>query len=391
MILTDEAIIIYDALNTAFDVQMLGGGLTQRKNTVTGEFTVDRTICPMELCPTLQVTDPNADNVTTDQTFMLAVNWYTVTTSGGTTTETEITSRSSNDPYYLYGKSLIVQANVAPGNSVVLRVKASFVNQHTNQTMQFEKDFVLSTESYVEFNPALEVNIPSYSIVSPFKIIDEGGASDNYLRTVLAKFFAGTQDISTNARMTYVWEKKDGANYRAITGTDVEVVSVSGRQMVLDLRCIGLQKYRVTAYHQDFAQSENRRTVYFTVHRQMSGYRFDTQMRGKYLKKDTRDSECQILVHVNSDLLEDPLKYFTFKWSFYLQNGTAKEGNTLIGFGTSAKVDRSKSGYNRNKVPTFACEPHELSEYVLMTDENNDPIIDDTTGEYIIAQTEITE
>lgn len=89
--------------------------------------------------------------------------------------------------------------------------------------------------------------------------------------------------------------------------------------------------------------------------------------------------------------MEDPLKYFTFKWSFYLQNGTAKEGNTLIGFGTSAKVDRSKSGYNRNKVPTFACEPHELSEYVLMTDENNDPIIDDTTGEYIIAQTEITE
>ena len=391
MIITEEAIIIYDALNTAFDVQMLGGGLTQRKNTVTGEFTVDRTICPMALCPALQVTDPNEDNVTTDQTMMLAVNWYRVTTSGGTTTETEITSRSSNDAYYLSGKDLIVQANVEPGNSVVLRVKASFVNLHTNETIRFEKDFVLSTESYVEFNPALEVNIPPYSIISPFKIVDEGGASDNYLRTVQAKFFAGTQDISTNARMVYVWEKKDGSNYRAITGTDVEVVSASGRQMVLDLRCIGLSKYRVTAYHQDFSQSENRRTAYFTVHRQMSGHRFDTQMRGKYLKKDTRESECTILVHVNSDLIEDPLKYFTFKWTFYLQNGTSKEGTALIGYGTSAKVDRTRSGYNRNKVPTFSCEPHELSEYHLLTDDDGDPLLDDDDNEYVIGQIELTE
>ena len=30
MIQTNEAIFIYDALNTTFDVQMLGGGLTQR-------------------------------------------------------------------------------------------------------------------------------------------------------------------------------------------------------------------------------------------------------------------------------------------------------------------------------------------------------------------------
>ena len=51
MKITDEAIIIYDALNTAFDVKMIGGGLTQRKNTITGEFTVDRDICPLALCP----------------------------------------------------------------------------------------------------------------------------------------------------------------------------------------------------------------------------------------------------------------------------------------------------------------------------------------------------
>lgn len=389
MIVTDEAVIIYDALNTVFDVQMIGGTLTQKKNTLTGEFSPDRTVCPLALCPTLQVTDPNLDNVTTDQTQMTTINWYTVTTSGGASTETEITSYSSSDLYYRSGKNLIVQANIQPGSNVVLRVKGSYVNQHTSEQMRFEKDFVLSTEAYVEFNPAMEVDIPNYSVVNPFYIKDAGDADDNYLRTIQAKFFAGTQDISTNARVVYTWEKKEGANYRAITANDVEVVSVSGRTMVIDLRCVGLVKYRCTAYHQDYSQSENRRSVLFTLNRQMSGYHFDTQMRGKYLKNDTRESECEIVVHVNSSLEENPLKYFTFAWTFYLQNGTSREGTTLLGFGTKASVDRTKSGYNKNKVPTFSCEPRPLSEYQLMTDDNGVPYTDDN-GELIIGQTEIT-
>lgn len=388
MIQTNEAIIIYDALNTTFDVQMLGGGLTQRKNTFSGEFTVDRTICPMALCPTLQVTDPNMDNVTSDQTQMLVVRWYTVTSSGGTVTETEITSRNNTDNYYLSGKDLIVQANVEAGNSVVLRVKASYVNRHTNETVMFEKDLVLSTTTYVEYNPGLEVNIPTYSIVSPFNIIDEGGASDNYLRTVQAKFFAGTIDISSNARIKYVWEKKDGATYRAITGTDIEVVSISGRNMVLDLRCIGRVKYRVTAYHLDFAQSENRRTAYFTINRQMSGHTVRTEVtRGKYLKRSTLESEIEAVLTVNSHTMDNPSDYFTFAWTFYRQNGMAKEGETFLGFGPKATAGRNLSGYDKTKRPTFQLEYRPLSEYRLLTNDNDEPIVDEN-GEYVIGQIE---
>lgn len=388
MIQTNEAIIIYDALNTTFDVQMLGGGLTQRKNTFSGEFTVDRTICPMALCPTLQVTDPNLDNVTTDQTQMLVVRWYMVTSSGGSVTETEITSRNNSDNYYLSGKDLIVQANVEAGSNVVLRVKASYVNRHTNETVMFEKDLVLSTTTYVEYNPGLEVNIPTYSIVSPFNIIDEGDVNDNYLRTVQAKFFAGTVDISSNARITYIWEKKDGANYRAIAGTDVEVVSISGRNMVLDLRCIGRVKYRVTAYHLDFAQSENKRTVYFTIDRQMSGHTVRTDVtKGKYLKRSTQESEIEAVLTVNSHTKENPSDYFTFAWTFYRQNGTAREGTTFIGFGPKATVGRNLSGYDRTKRPTFQLEYKPLSEYQLLTDDNDEPIVDEN-DEYVIGQLE---
>lgn len=388
MIQTDEAIIIYDALNTTFDVQMLGGGLTQRKNTFSGEFTVDRTICPMALCPTLQVTDPNMDNVTTDQTQMLVVRWYTVTSSGGTVTETEITSRNSSDNFYLSGKDLMVQANIEAGSSVVLRVKASYVNRHTYETVMFEKDLVLSTTSYVEYNPGLEVNIPTYSIVSPFNIIDEGGNSDNYLRTVQAKFFAGTVDISSNSRIAYVWEKKDGANYRGISGTDVEVVSISGRNMILDLRCIGRVKYRVTAYHQDFAQSENRRTAYFTIHRQMSGHTVRTEVtRGKYLKRSTLESEIEVVLTVNSHTMDNPSEFFTFAWTFYRQVGTAREGTQFLGFGPKATAGRNLSGYDKTKRPTFQLEYRPLSEYQLLTDDNDEPIVDEN-GEYVIGQLE---
>lgn len=387
MVVTDEAVILYDALRTAFDVQPIGGGLTQKKNTLTGEFQVDRSMCPLVLCPTLQVTDPNEGDKTHDRTAMMIARWYRVTTSGTNETETEITSTNGNDDYYLSGRNLTIQANIEPGAKAVLRVKMSYVNPHTNDTLREQKDFVLSTESYVEFNPALEVDIPNYSTVSPFLLRDNGDANDNYLRTVRAKFFAGTSDISTNSRMVYVWEKKDGTTYRAITASDVEVVSASGRTMVLDLRCIKRAKYRVTAYHADFAQTENRRSRLFTINRQMSGYTLLPQcVRGKFLKKDTPESEEQAVLTVNSNVVDDPLEYFRIGWTFYLQNGTARENEKFLGYGVSATAGRSLSGYDKNKRPTFAMEYNPLSEYDILEDDDGNPIEDDDSTEPIIGQ-----
>ncbi len=387
MIQTDEAIIIYDALVTVFDVPNIGGALTQRKNSFTGEFTVDRTICPMSLTPTITVKDPNLDDETSDQTSLLVTSWFFVTQENGAEVETPIGNNTSDDIYYS-GKNLMVERNVEAGDIVIIRLKAVYYNPHTTEPMHFTRDFTLSTTTYLMYNPAIAVDIPNYSTVSPFHLIDDGSASDNHLRTVTAKFFSGSQDISTNSRLVFTWEKKDGSSYRAIAATDVEVVSISGRQMVLDLTCVGRVKYRVTAYHQDFDAADYRKSYTFTVNRQMSGFTLKpVVVRGKLLKLNVTESEAEAQLSVNSNAVDNPGKFFTFYWTFYRQNGTSREGTTFLGTGPSVKAGRSLSGYDKTKRPTFQMESHPLSEYRLLVDDNGDPVTGDS-NELIIGQVE---
>ena len=389
MIETTEAIIVYDALSTVFDVLILGGGLMQKYNTLTCEYVPDRNACPIALTPRLTVTDPNRNDETTDQTSMIVVQWYRVTVSGSSETETEIISTSDEDQYYKSGRTLMVAANISAGNTVILRVKASYVNPHTNETMRFTKDFVLGTQNYVEFNPSLEIDAPNLVIVSPFKL----EASNRY-KTVTAKFFAGATDISTNANVVYKWYKMVNNAYREITSQtiangDIDVSSVSGRTLVLDLFCIKKEKYCCTAYYDvdPYNRVEYKLSRYFTVNRQMSGYSLKPRVSvGKFLRMDMKKSTAEAVLTVNSHQMDDPSQFFVISWKFYLQSGTSKLNTKNLGTGNSASVDRSLSGYDRTKIPTFEMGYEPLSEYGVVVDDQGDTIIDDE-GDIIIAQT----
>jgi hypothetical protein len=384
-IATAEAAIVYDALKTTFDVQEVGGSLSQRKNTITGEFVVDRTICPLALVPSLLVTDPNDGDATTDETSMLVVNWYLVTTVSGVETETEIISTDSSQSYYKSGINMIVQANVEPGNVVVLRIKASFVNPNNNETLRFTRDFDLGSTSYVEFNPAMELDIANLVTVSPFELT----ASNRY-RVVTAKFFAGTIDISTNSNMVYIWEKLDGTAYRAINDTDVDVYDVTGRTLTIDLYCVKRSKFRCTAYYNadPYNRTEFRMKRLFTLDRQLLGYSLTPRVTiGKFLRKDAEFAEAEAVLTVNSNQVDNPTKYFILAWTFYLQSGTAKQNITLLGYGdASVRVLRSLIGYDRTKTPTFQLEYEPLTEYRLLTDASGNTIVD-ANGNRIVAQT----
>lgn len=387
MITTTEAAIIYDALKTVFDVAETGGSLSQRKNAITGEFVVDRTLCPMALVPSLLVTDPNNGNATTDETAMLIARWYTVTNVSGAEYETEIVTEDNTQPYYKSGSMLIVQVNVEPGSTVVLRLKASYVNPNTNDTLHFTKDFVLGSTTYVEFNPAMEVDISNLVTVSPFEL-----TAANRYRTVTAKFFAGTIDISNNAKMVYVWEKLDSAtkNYRAITDDDVDVRSISGRTMVVDLWCVGRSKFRCTAYYNEapYSNSEFRMKRLFTLDRQLLGYGLNPRVTvGKYLRRDAPAAEAEAVLTVNSDQRDHPGQFFQLAWTFYLQSGTAKQNTTLLGYGEeSVRVPRALIGYDRTKTPTFQLEYDPWTEYRRVTDADGNTIVD-PDGKIVVGQT----
>ncbi len=387
-IITEEAAIIYDPIETTFDVQPIGGKLNQRQNSITGEYSPDRTITPMVLMPSLQVKDTNkeAGQQISDETENMTVQWFRVYSNDGVETEEEITDvydpeAQAHEDLELYGKGLMVNANTPAGEYVEVRIKASFVNPNTLEVLRFKRGIELKCDTYIEFNPSIEVNIPNYSIVDPFKITDA-----NKYRSITAKFFAGADDITSNQNVTFLWEKLDGTTYRTMTNADVEVMSVSRNVMVINQECVGRCKYRVTAWHTGYAEPENRRSFLFTINRQMSGATPTIQItRGKFLKSNIEESEAKLVVSVNSSELSNPEKFFVCKWSMYRQNGTTQEGLTYLGWGMNAIAGRSVSGYDRTKVPTFKAEVYSLSEYQLCTDDNGDPVTDDNGG-YITGQ-----
>lgn len=387
-VLTEEAIILYDPIKTIFDVQPVGGSLKQRQNITDGEYSPDRSVTPMVLPPSLQVTDPNITegSQTSDQTEAMTVTWYVVTMENGSETETEITSvydpeAQNHADYEKYGKGLMVNVNVPAGDTVLLRIKAGYVNQNTNETLKFDRDFMLKTDPYVEFNPAIEVNIPNYTIVNPFKL-----TVANRNLAVTAKFFAGSLDISSNPKVTFLWEKLEGTTYRAITATDVEVVSVDRNVMTINQDCVGRCKYRVTAWHTDYSAAENRRSYLMTLNRQMSGVTPKLRItRGKFLKTNVKETEAELVVSVNSQEISNPEDFFRAKWAVYKQSGNAQQNRVELGWNKKVVADRSITGYDKTKVPTFEMTAYSLSEYRLLHDANGNPLCD-ANGNYIVGQ-----
>lgn len=386
-IITEEAAILYDPIETVFDVTPIGGSLVQRLNTVTGEYSPDRAITPMVFSPSLQVVDHNITegSKASDATALLAVNWYTVTTENGTETETEIVAvydaeALNHADYELFGKGLMVNANVPQGSGVHLRLKATYVNSNTNEPLQLKRDFQLETVPYVEFNPSIELNLPNYTIVNPFAL-----TAANRNLAVTAKFFAGALDISANTRVTFLWEKLEGTTYRAITATDVEVVSISRNVMTINQDCVGRCKYRVTAWHQDYSAAENRRQCLLTLDRKLNAIPGMRIIRGKFLKPNVQETEAELFVTVNSHEISNPLDFFRAKWAVYKQHGTSLEDRVELGWNKSVVADRSVTGRDRTRVPTFEMEAFSLSEYRLLYDENDEPVTDEN-GEYVVGQ-----
>lgn len=255
--------------------------------------------------------------------------------------------------------------------------------------MHFERRLSLGCTATKDYDPMLTLDIPNLATVNPFY------SEEGETRVVRATFHVGMQDISTDAKMVYIWEKLDGSSYRAINSTDIEVASiptrtvtingvattVQYRTMTLRTDCIGHCKYRCTAYHVDRSESQFRQAVTFTVDREMYGARPEvTVTQGKYLKGSTDSSTAEFVLHVNSNKVNDPTKYYCVKWSFYRLHGTQKEGETMLGWGQSATVGRDLSGTDKTRKPTFRAEIYPLSELQLLTDDEGVAITDDSGG-----------
>ena len=134
-ILTDEAVILYEPIQTTFDVLVRGGALTQQQDMITSQYDPDRSRFPIMLEPTLMVTDPNTGRTGVEDIGLCLVNWYMVAADG---TETEITSTDTvNDDYAKDGKALVIHANIPAGQVQAVAVKVQYPNAALGNNMEF--------------------------------------------------------------------------------------------------------------------------------------------------------------------------------------------------------------------------------------------------------------
>lgn len=392
-ILSDEAVILYDPIQTTFDVHVIGGSITQQQDMFTGQYDPDRSRFPIMLVPSLLVTDPNTGRKGVEDIDLCLVNWYLVAANG---TETEITSTDTiNDDYAIDGKSLVIHANIAAGQVLSVAVQVQYPNASLGNNMKFRRKFTLSTSAMASFDPMLSLDIPNLATVNPFHL------GDAVTRTITASFFAGKQDISTHAKVVYVWEIWGGSAYRAITAEDVEVDSVSTRSVViggvattvqyrtivLRLECIKQLKIRCTAYHADIDAAQFRQSAVFTVDRKMYGARPMIKVtKGKHVKGDTLESEAEFSLAVNSNLINNPMDFFCVRWKFFRLSGTSRQNEVDLGWGQSAKATRAMIGTDKTKKPTFEGQAYSLGEFALLEDDNGDIIEDDDSTDLVIGQ-----
>lgn len=392
-ILTDEAVILYEPIQTTFDVLVRGGALTQQQDMITCQYDPDRSRFPIMLEPTLMVTDPNTGRTGVEDIGLCLVNWYMVAADG---TETEITSTDTvNDDYAKDGKALVIHANIPAGQVQAVAVKVQYPNAALGNNMEFKRKMTLSTSAMTSFEPMVTLDVPNLVTVNPFHM------GDTVTRTITASFFAGKQDISTHAKVVYVWEIFDGSTYRAIADTDVEVDSVSSRSVVINgvsttvhyrtlvlrLECIKSCKIRCTAYHADIADAQFRRSATFTVDRKMYGARPMVKVvKGKHVKGDTLESEAEFSLAVNSNQVNNPMDFFRVRWKFFRLSGTSRQNEVDLGWGQSAKASRAMAGTDKTKKPTFEGLAYSLGEYALLEDDNGDIIEDDSSTDLVIGQ-----
>lgn len=391
-ILTDEAIILYDPIQTIFDVFSTGGDKTQRQNLISGEYEPDRTLFPVSFTPTLKVTDENLGLKGEERIAYCVTQWYLISASGASTV---IDPSDPPDGYEIDtdGYTLIVSKNVPAGTIQRLQVVVTYPNVDTGQ-LTFNKDIVLSTSALVDFIPSLELNIPLLYTVNPFHI---DPASPQ--QTVQATFRVNTTDMSTDANIVYVWEKMDGSTYRAIRNTDIEVVSIPTRTvningvpttcqyrtMVLDLLCIGKAKYRCTAYHAQYNEAQFITSEVFTFDRKLYGARPQMAITsGKFLKGNVTESVAEAWILVNSNRRDNMLDYYRCMWTFYLLYGSQKQNTTVLGWGDSISFPRSLSGTDRTKKPTVDAEFFELSEYQPVYEDDGTTLVTEDDGTTLV-------
>lgn len=341
---TTSSRIIYDPLNYSFNILEVGGGLSQKKDTITGAYYPDRSITPLLLRPILSIDDPHNIIAPGDHTSdIIDSRWYI-----GSVNEANRITATTAGYSILENGELLVSSNIAPDAPKSLYFSWAYLDTRRQEIIRKTELITLSSVAVTELNLSLEVDTPPVLNISPFKSMTT--------RVINASFRNGDQAVPDN-QAVYKWMVLDGAGFRLINADDLFYVDGQGtKALTIDRRYVDKESLRLEVSHvanPDNVLSKNIRAVRF-----YGQWSEDIAItRGRFRRPDTTEIEVSASVSSSAGLIVNPTAYFDIELFFKM---SGFEFNS-IGYGDKVIMPASSAGSDSTKEAVFGVQVRQLS------------------------------
>ena len=360
--------VIYQPLNTVFQVLEKGGSSMQKYNGDTSSWNPNRALAPFSLEPQLLVQDPEGILPAGDYTTQLReVTWILESYNNGVTTRlvqgVDYTIDAST-------KMLSIEYNVALTEMVTVKLTAHFIDPRTGDVLRFDKyEKLLLTEPESNRNVTLFTGLwKSKTTLSPFKKWGQFA--------IPVQLKDGDEDIADNL-CTYIWEWYTGSAWSNSFDDCLWYVSgSSSKQIVVDQDYIQdiLLRVRATAYGDD------ERTFVTRLRRWYGQYQEDVEIpTGKYVFADTNMVVMEAKV---TDRYHGDIKNLTSYFDISLYFAVGDNPLELVSHAPECIMHRSDL---QDGDPQYGILARELSCFMPICDEQDKCLADDD-GILLVAQ-----
>lgn len=349
MIKTTQAHIVYTPLLTTFCMKTVGGSPQQKYDALHQVYVPDRQIAELRFIPNLQVQDPDGYvtpiGVAVDMTSKLVnCKWYlnNVQLVAGE----DYDFNDNND----IGSITIYHNTTWQESGQTLRFEGEFLDQRRQEVLKFTWETIMTLTDYTDYNITFELNVPSKTLLSPFK--DRGNI------VVSACFYNGHEAISAN-RCQFLWQIYDdrvnGWRDLGLEGGSDQIPEdgfyVSGQDtqnLVVRQDCIEDVLIRCIGVFMDWEETKT-----FRMKRYYGQYdeRIDIAV-GKYISPETPLSKAIVTVTNKQGDIANPEKFFDIEVLF---KSSFRQNWQNVAYGTEGIVYKESLGTDYSSKPTFGC------------------------------------
>lgn len=347
---TASAYIVYQPLNIALTMDMLGGSLTQRLDGLSGDFDPDRSITPLVLAPHLEVSDPDGIILVSDQSSnLIDCRWYLSTDDSDETLR--ITPDTSGFTLGDAGR-LTVWRNVQSYDPLQLFFSCAFIDPRTQRIYRKQYQLTLTTAESVDLNLSLEWDVADKMPISPFKNFGT--------RVIKATLRNGEHEVAIDGvnflSRWHVWDQ-DARTWKIASTNYLFIDAITEDSITIDRRYIDREVLMLQVFyaHDMSNQPLSKRVKIYRWYGQWDDRCVIT--RGKFVRPDTDEFEVLALVDTDKGQVSNPSRFFDITHIFTTNERGAAQ--TVVGYGETVVVPASIAGKDPNVIPVFGIETKE--------------------------------